>query len=34
MTNSQKHALRLSQISGRLNEIGLLEGDAYSEEVR
>ena len=34
MTNSQKHALKLSEQAARLNEIGLLEGDAYSEEVR
>ena len=34
MTKAQEHALRLSDIAGRLNEIGLLEGDAYGEEVR
>lgn len=34
MTNSQKHALRLSELRERLNEIGGLEGDAYSDEIR
>ena len=34
MTNAQKLALKLSEIAGRLNEIGVLEADAYSEEVR
>ena len=34
MTTGQKLALRLSEIAGRLNEIGVLEADAYSEEVR
>ena len=34
MTKAQTLALRLSEIAGRMNEIGLLEGDAYGEEVR
>ena len=34
MTNAQKLALQLSVAAGRLNEIGLLTGDAYSEEIR
>ena len=34
MTNSQKHALRLSELRERLNEIGGLEGDDYSDEIR
>ena len=34
MTKAQEYALKLSDVAGRLNEIGLLEGDAYGEEVR
>ena len=34
MTKAQEYALKLSDIAGRLNTIGLLEGDAYGEEVR
>ena len=34
MTPSQKHALRLSQVRERLNAIGQLEGDAYTDEIR
>ena len=34
MTTAQTLALKLSVAAGRLNEIGLLTGDAYSEEVR
>ena len=34
MTIAQKHALRLSEIAGRLNSIGAMEGDEYGEEVR
>ena len=34
MTQSQKHALRLSEVRERLNTIGGLEGDAYSDEVK
>ena len=34
MTKAQEYALKLSDVAGRLNEIGLLEGDAYNEEIR
>ena len=34
MTPKQKIAVRLSQVRERLNEIGQLEGDDYSDEVR
>ena len=34
MTNSQKLALRLSEIRQRLNEIGGLTGDAFTDEIR
>ena len=34
MTNSQKHAMRCSEIRQRLNEITGLEGDAFTDEVR
>ena len=34
MTNSQKLAVRLSEIRQRLNEIAGLEGDAYTAEIR
>ena len=34
MTAAQKHALRISEIRQRLNQIGGLEGDAYDEAVQ
>ena len=34
MTTAQKHALRISEIRQRLNQIGGLEGDAYDEAVQ
>ena len=34
MTAAQTLALRLSEIAGRMNEITILSGDAYNEEVR
>ena len=34
MTAAQKIALRLSQVRQRLNEIGGLEGDGYTDEIR
>ena len=34
MTQSQKHALRLSEVRERLNTIGGLTGDEYSDEVK
>ena len=34
MTTAQKHALRISELRQRLNAIGALEGDAYSEEIQ
>ena len=34
MTQVQKLAVRLSQVRERLNEIGGLEGDAYTDEIR
>ena len=34
MTQAQKHALRLSEVRERLNTIGGLEGDDYSDEVK
>ena len=34
MTNAQKHALRISEIRERLNEIGGLEGEAYTEAIQ
>ena len=34
MTKAQKIELRLSQVKQRLNEIGGLEGEAFTDEVR
>ena len=34
MTAAQKIAVRLSEVRQRLNEIGQLEGDAYTDEIR
>ena len=34
MTRSQTHALRLSEVRQRLNEISGLEGDAFTDEIR
>ena len=34
MTPSQRHAVRLSEVRERLNAIGALEGDDYTDEIR
>ena len=34
MTNTQKIALRLSEVRSRLNEISGLEGDVFTPEIR
>ena len=34
MTNLQKITLRLSEVRSRLNDISVLEGDAFTEEIR